>query len=159
MKMAEAFYIVQPENNWYRLHSTSTHYCLGSGKSIERLLDTVERLTKECRNEQGLLNRLSETEDKGHITKKTFEVYEKDYNNLPRFDKEVRERVEKTLEDIKHNTSFNRSRRGNIFARHNSGITPLVKNKVKDSGTKDKEEIHSTRPMLKKGVFKSRHRK
>lgn len=131
MKMTEVFYIVQPRKDWYRLHVTATHYCLGAGEDIEALLNTVERLTEEYKNEQGLLKRLSETEDRGRVKGKTLEVYERDYKDLPHFTEEVTERVEKVLKELE--ILSKPLPRKNRFKVLNTETTPPVENKVKDT--------------------------
>lgn len=110
MEMTKAFYIVQVREDWYRLHVTATHYCLGACQSIESLLNTVVRLTKKYRNENKLLKGLSKMEDGGHISEKTLEVYEQDYENSDyHYETEVSETVKKALDEVKFDTPYHRA--------------------------------------------------
>ena len=134
MKMIEAFYIVQVKEDWYRLHVTSTHYCLGAGCSLAPLLQTIKRLTKECRNEEGLLKRLSKLTDKGHVNKLTRTIYEKDYKRLSHYFKQVVEKtVREAKEESKYDTLFHRTMRRSL--RNDIFSTPVViENRVKITG-------------------------
>ena len=110
MEMTKAFYIIQTDEDWYRLHVTSTHYCLGGCDNTESLLNTVMRLTKRYRNEQKLLKGLSKLNDGGHVNEKTFEVYDKEYNNSDyHFEKEVSDTVKKALDEVKFDTPYHRA--------------------------------------------------
>ena len=110
MEMTKAFYIIQTDEDWYRLHVTSTHYCLGGCDNTESLLNTVMRLTKRYRNEQKLLKGLSKLNDGGRVNEKTFEVYDKEYNNSDyHFEKEVSDTVKKALDEVKFDTPYHRA--------------------------------------------------
>ena len=110
MEMTKAFYIVRVKEDWYRLHMTTTHYCLGACPSLESLLNTVVRLTKKYRNENKLLKGLSKIEDGGHISEKTLEVYEQDYENSDyHYETEVLETVKKALDEVKFDTPYHRT--------------------------------------------------
>ena len=110
MEMTKAFYIVRVKEDWYRLHMTTTHYCLGACQSLESLLNTVVRLTKKYRNENKLLKGLSKMEDGGHISEKTLEVYEQDYENSDyHYETEVSETVKKALDEVKFDTPYHRA--------------------------------------------------
>ena len=85
MEMTKAFYVVMVSEDWYRLHVTSTHYCLGAGSDLKALLRTVERLTKKYRSEHKLLKGLSQMEDGGQVNDSTYVLYEKDYKDLHKY--------------------------------------------------------------------------
>ena len=147
MEMTKAFYIIQTDEDWYRLHVTSTHYCLGGCDNTESLLNTVMRLTKRYRNEQKLLKGLSKLNDGGHVNEKTFEVYDKEYNNSDyHFEKEVSDTVKKALEEVKFDTPYHRALK-RTFNRKKTLITDI------DSGcTKEETPIApvARKPRLKK---------
>lgn len=68
------------------------------------------RLTKRYRNEQKLLKGLSKLNDGGQVSEKTFEVYDKEYNNSDyHFEKEVSDTVKKALEEVKFDTPYHRA--------------------------------------------------
>lgn len=112
MKMTDLFYIVMIRENWYRLHVSSTHYCLGAGSDVDKLLGTVYNLTRKYKRPEKLLKALSNLEDKGKVYPNMLSVYEEDYNNLSAFwSGAVKNSVEKAMEDSKFDTPFHRSRK------------------------------------------------
>lgn len=112
VEMTKAFYVVMVSEDWYRLHVTSTHYCLGAGSDLKALLRTVERLTKKYRSEHKLLKGLSQMEDGGQVNDSTYVLYEKDYKDLHKyFDSKVETTVKKALEEVKFDTPYHRAMR------------------------------------------------
>lgn len=110
--MYEVFYIIQVREDWYRLHIKDTHYCLGATHNLSALLETVKRLVKKYRTKDRLLKALSQMEDKGHVSEKTFEVYSTQYEALHHyFDGLVKTTVKEALEEVKQNSTFNTVRR------------------------------------------------
>lgn len=110
MEMTKAFYVVRVREDWYRLHVTATHYCLGACSSLESLLNTVVRLTKKYRNENKLLKGLSKMEDGGHCNQSTTEIYMQDYLELHHYyDKVVENTVKKALDEVKFDTPYHRT--------------------------------------------------
>ena len=110
MDMTNAFYIVQVREDWYRLHVTSTHYCLGACGDVQALLNTVVRLTKKYKTVKGLNTALSKMEDKGRVNETTYVQYEKDYNELtPLWSGTVKSTVTKALEEVRSNSPIFKS--------------------------------------------------
>ena len=110
MQMTKAFYIVSPKENWYRLHLTSTHYCLGACDNLNSLLGTVKSLTKKYRTEHKLIAGLSKMEDGGHINSKTYDIYSQEYDNFHEdYDDIVESAVKAALEEVKFDTPFHRA--------------------------------------------------
>ena len=102
MDMTNAFYVVQVREDWYRLHITSTHYCLGGCGDVQALLNTVVRLTKKYKTVKGLNTALSKMEDKGRVNETTYAQYEKDYSELaPLWSGTVKSTVTKALEEMR----------------------------------------------------------
>lgn len=146
VEMTKAFYIVQVREDWYRLHITSTHYCLGACTSIEPLLGTVKRLTKKYRTEQKLLRGLSQTEDRGLVNDSTREVYEQDYLAYHREHHDiVVKTVREALDEVKFDTPFHRA------MKRTRRLVPVVtENSAKDVEEKPAPVLVAHKPRLKK---------
>lgn len=107
--MFEVFYLVEVREGWYRLHIKDTHYCLGATHDLSALLGTVKRLVKKYRTKDRLLKALSQMEDKGRVSEKTFEVYSTQYESLHHyFDGQVKSTVKEALEEVKQDSTFNK---------------------------------------------------
>lgn len=96
MSMQSAFYIVQTKPDWYRLHVTKTHFCIGAGDSLEKLLKTVEEYVLKYKTEEEMFNTISELEY-GRPNTKTLLTYIKDYNTSAKL---FKDRVEKVVTEI-----------------------------------------------------------
>lgn len=149
MEMTKAFYIVKTREDWYRLHLTSTHYCLGGGLDLQPLLNTVARLTKKYRTESRLLKGLSMTEDKGLISEKTKDLYEEDYNSLSQsFEDLVKTTVKKALDEVKFDTPFHRAMKRTMTLKKTTR-TMTTEHCVKDT-TKRPKALVARSPKTKK---------
>lgn len=110
--MYDCFYIVEPREGWYRLHLKDTHYCLGSGDSIERLLNTLRRLVKKYRTKTKFLRAINHLEDRGLVGEKMLSLYREDYTNTHHLYSDiVKVAVKESLEEVKKDTPFNRVRK------------------------------------------------
>ena len=146
MEMTKAFYIVQIREDWYRLHLTSTHYCIGGGIDLQPLLNTVTRLTKKYRTESRLLKGLSMTEDKGLISEKTKDFYEEDYNSLSQsFEDLVKTTVKKALDEVKFDTPFHRA-----MKRTRRLVHVVTENSAEDIEERPAPVLVARKPRLKK---------
>lgn len=146
MEMTKAFYIVQTREDWYRLHLTSTHYCLGACPDIESLLRTVKRLTKKYRTEQKLLRGLSHMEDKGLVNDSTREVYEQDYLAYHREHHDtVVKTVREALDEVKFDTPFHRA------MKRTRRLVPVVtETSAKDIEERPEPVLVARKPRLKR---------
>lgn len=146
MEMTKAFYIVQIREDWYRLHLTSTHYCLGACPNIEPLLRTVKRLTKKYRTEQKLLRGLSHMEDRGLVNDSTREVYEQDYLAYHREHHDtVVKTVREALDEVKFDTPFHRA-----MKRTRRLVHVVTENSAEDIEERPAPVLVARKPRLKK---------
>lgn len=147
MSMTKAFYIVEVRKDWYRLHITSTHYCLGACDRLQSLLNTVIRLTKKYRNEDRLLKGLSKMEDCGQVNDSSLIMYRGDYTNLhAKYDGVVESAVREALEEVKFDTPFHRAMQ-RASARRTLITTPT-------SDDSHKEVETTLKPKVRKPCFK-----
>lgn len=109
--MDNTFYIVKVQDkDWYRLHLSATHYCLGSGEDLTPLLKTVERLSLKYKSERSLLSALSLMEDKGRVPEKTLRSYEQDYENTAEdYEDLIKEVMDKVKDTIKKSSPIYRN--------------------------------------------------
>lgn len=131
MDMTNAFYIVQVREDWYRLHVTSTHYCLGACGDVQALLNTVVRLTKKHKTVKRLHTALSQMEDGGRVNESTYLLYEEDYNNLaPQWSDVVKSTVLKAQEEVRSNSPLMRSFKSK---RTKQRLAPVTESSVENS--------------------------
>lgn len=111
MAMQSAFYIVQTKPDWYRLHVTKTHYCIGAGGDLNTLLSVVYKYTRSFRTEDNMIKRLSELiYGKPSVT--TTKAYENDYRiSGHKFDCLIKGIVEKAERDNKETSKSRRCAR------------------------------------------------
>ena len=110
--MEEAFYIIQTREDWYRLHFSETHYVLGCGSDVKKLLETLRRLIKRCKNIKNVRKLIESFEDRGVVNENTRSVYEeelKDSNHC--CDVIVAQTIRDALEEVKFDTPFHRNRK------------------------------------------------
>lgn len=124
--MFECFYIVEPQEGWYRLHLSENHYCLGSSNDLEALENTLKRLVKKYRTKERLLRGLSLLEDKGLVNTSVQKVYAHEYEESHlMYDGLVKSIVKSVLEEVKNDTPFNRARKKLIPILHED-LTPAL---------------------------------
>ena len=123
--MEDAFYIIQTREDWYRLHFAETHYVLGCGSDVKKLLETLRRLIKRCKNIKNVRKLLESFEDRGIVHENTRNVYEEEYKDSNHCcDVIVAETIRDTLEEVKFDTPFHRNRKKHklIGSNHSSEV-------------------------------------
>ena len=147
MEMTKAFYVVRVREDWYRLHVTTTHYCLGACDNLESLLRTVKRLTKKYRTEQKLLKGLSRMEDCGQVNESSLLIYRGDYKDLhSHYDSAVSGAVKEALEEVRFDTPYHRAMRRTV----NRKKTLLTSDVSDEKEVKSAENLKARKPKLKK---------
>lgn len=128
--MRNSFYIVKVnDENWYRLHVLPSHYCLGASTSVEPLVRTVVQTTMRCKNTQGLNRNLLSLEDKGEVSEKMTEVYQRDYvlsGYGERFKDLVLNAVEEGLKKYRDNSPLGKSLLRHTVKRSETPEPPVV---------------------------------
>lgn len=127
-KFSGFFYIIQPNarEQWYRLHITETHYCLGGGVSVEQLLNSMDNYIKTFKSPARLLGAVHETEDGGRVYENTRAHYEEEYNTCTRFDEEVEEHINNAFEEVKNSTPMRRGLRKKAHSTAKPLETPVI---------------------------------
>jgi hypothetical protein len=108
--MKDLFYTVNLSDmngEWYRLHLTTTHHCLGGCGDYHSLLHTIERLVKRYKRPQSLVRAVIKT--CGELPEKTYEKYVEDYENHCDLSDEVETTVNKSLQKVKESNPLLRS--------------------------------------------------
>lgn len=110
--MFDCFYIVEPQEGWYRLHMKGNHYCLGSSNNLEALENTLKRLVKKYKTKERLMRSLSLLGDKGLVNDKVKKIYAEEYEQGHlMYDGLVKTIVSTSLGEVKSDTPFNRARK------------------------------------------------
>lgn len=108
--MENMFYIVSPREGWYRLHIKDSHYCLGAGRNLDALLETLRKTVKRYKRVSRLENALKELEDHGEVNDNTRSIYFEEYTLLAHvYTDKVYSTVRCALEEVKFDTPFRRN--------------------------------------------------
>lgn len=99
-----AFYIVSThDGEWFRLHLTKTHYCLGGSHDYSALLRTISRYVKKYKNEVNLMSRIRTMDDGGRVSDSTYGMNVEDYNLTAHlYQQDVDKTVTEALKDVKY---------------------------------------------------------
>lgn len=138
--MENTFYIVSPREGWYRLHIKDSHYCLGAGRDLDALLETLRKTVKRYKRVSRLENALKELEDHGEVNDNTRSIYSEEYTLLAHVYKEI---VEKTvcsvLGELKYDTPLHRNFKKRITLKAESP-------KITQSSDSEENEMTLHRP-------------
>ena len=141
--MEDLFYIVPIGDNWYNLRLKDSHYVLGCGSDLDRLLKTLRGLIKRYRTPAKLLSAVENFEDRGKVNDLTLAVYQGQYEALGNVMSDVVKKcVRDALEEVKFDTPFHRNRKKHklIGSNHSSEVI------------EEKAEVKEEPVTLKKGI-------
>lgn len=135
--MEDLFYIVPIGDNWYNLRLKDSHYVLGCGSDLDRLLKTLRGLIKRYRTPAKLLSAVENFEDRGKVNDLTLAVYQGQYEALGNVMSDVVKKcVRDALEEVKFDTPFHRNRKKHKL------------NKVNHSSEVIEEKTEEDNPVL-----------
>lgn len=110
--MYNAFYIIETQEGWYQLCLKDTHYVLSSGSDLSRILMTLKDLVKRYRTKERLMRAVKKTEDRGEVSEKTKDLYEKWFSDLSgHYDYIVKKIVKEGLNEAKEYSTFNKTKK------------------------------------------------
>lgn len=139
--MENAFYIVRTDKDWYRLHLTDTHYCLGATTTPEPLLKTVKRLIVTYRTKKRLMTAISGLEDKGVVSDKMREKYTEEYELYEDCEDLLADAIKEALEEVKMTNPFNLARKRLLASHKRTTITGISSDSSPLENTKKEEKV------------------
>lgn len=141
--MKDLFYIVNLSDvngEWYRLHLTTTHHCLGGCGDYHTLLKTVKRLVKKYKTPDRITRVVARTT--GKMSESTYEKYCEDYERYSDFEEEIESIVNETMQKVKESNPMFRTLQR---LKRRGGESVKVEN---SETTEPPKKIVGTRPKI-----------